>query len=564
MISDENRQRNPTKSAPSGVSLLALACLTFVIALSRLPAAIGALSGFVINNDEMIMSFTVLDRFLGVPPAFLSWPGGTLQLSALPAVAGYLLTSMHGKFTIAVFVHQLSEAYRQPWKILFIVRCVVAVVSSFGFSTLLYPLARWGVSRVVAVVCIVYFATLPEIWLHSQMAVPDALSLGLGCAGIAAFEFLPPLRGGALSAGICAGLALAAKLTVLPLLPFQLASREMTKKGFAKAAALFAGATIVAFCFAAPYVWTDPLRFAKAVLGNLAREGVPSGPIHSIGRILRLATPALNLMFIPGAYALIRAKRLVALAGATLTLAIVVFLTGRAGVVYDRYFLVALVPMVIVAALGVEWCAEKSQQFWPTRGRLVALGCLVAAGGTLTAHNTWAYVASIRESRSMGESRIALCNRLLSTDPGSTLIVPKDGSLLFERVAGFASSASLEVLASRIPRTPEAIAQFTAPTGLPRSAAFALASALNNQEQILAAHFCVWAFPGNRGGAELLLYSTNDLERLRFGLLSLEEAKTIFQNRKNCDLVLDGSSVGLLSEERFGDYVLLTKHSAEP
>src|SRR2546430_15945368 len=90
-----------------------LAALVFV---TRLPGALHAISGVLLNEDELIMTFTVLDRFLGVPPAFLSWPGGTLQLLGLPVALANLIYGMGFGFSAANFMAQLAQAYRDPWR----------------------------------------------------------------------------------------------------------------------------------------------------------------------------------------------------------------------------------------------------------------------------------------------------------------------------------------------------------------------------------------------------------------------------------------------------------------
>jgi hypothetical protein len=241
----------------------------------------------------------------------------------------------------------------------------------------------------------------------------------------------------------------------------------------------------------------------------------------------------------------------------------VVLLTVRAGVVYNRYFLVASIPIAMVAAAGAELCFRRAEFWWPSRGRLFSIAVLLVAAGVLISVNTRAYAVALSAPQAGHRTLVALLQRLESLDPSYAVIVPRDGSLFAERLCGSASSQSLEALAGRVPHTPEAIAQFTSGVGLQQEAAYALAPTLNNQEQIVSAHFYIWAYPRNRRGVELFLYGLNDGERARFGLLSIPEAKSLAQTRRPSAFVIEANNSGardLSGAERFGDYLLWINH----
>ena len=67
--------------------------VALLLVLVRLPGGVLVLEGAILNTDETEMTFSVLDRFLGLPSTSLAWPGGTLQLLSLPVVAVDFLCS---------------------------------------------------------------------------------------------------------------------------------------------------------------------------------------------------------------------------------------------------------------------------------------------------------------------------------------------------------------------------------------------------------------------------------------------------------------------------------------
>jgi hypothetical protein len=535
--------------------------LAMVIVLTRIPGVILARKGMLFNGDELIMTLTVLDRFLGVPPAFLSWPGGTLQLLGLPVAVADFLLGMHFKVSYTGFMDQLNHAYREPWHFLFLLRCVVAVVSSLGFALLILPMVRLGVGRAVGAVCILCLCTLPQVWIHSQMAANDALAIGLGCMAAAALSARDCDARHFILAGLLVGLGCAAKITVVPLAAFVLAlGLERTKNPW-QGLFMFTVFVALGFAFACPYVWTDPVRFAKSVLGNLGRSGEPMGLIGSFMHLTRVVSPVLLLLACLGGYRLLEQKSWKTVLGAVLVVAAILRITSRAGVVFDRYYLVAVIPVTVLAAMGLQSVANQlARQPWKgakaiTYAMVIAIGLVVCGAGT--AH----YVRGLQDSLNSFRECQALDSRLKSLGDEYTIIMPLESFAYLRGAIGRVSSKSLEDLAQHIPKNPEFIAEFAGKGGVPMEVAYGLASTLNNQEQILSAQLYALAYPRNRRGYELKLFHAEEMTDNRFGILDVAQAVSLFNQTTPCALVLEQGMDGPAAPGagEFGNYRLWIK-----
>src|SRR6185369_12840525 len=81
------------------------------------------------------------------------------------------------------------------------------------------------------------------------------------------------------------GLAIASKVTVIPLVPFVvlLVLDGRPARVAVKTLGVFLGAAFVGCVVGCPYVWTDPIRLAKTIVGNASRKGAPPGLVHTLG-----------------------------------------------------------------------------------------------------------------------------------------------------------------------------------------------------------------------------------------------------------------------------------------
>ena len=105
---------------------LPIALAASFIMLSRVPGGLLVDRWVIFNVDELEMTLSSLDRFLGVPSTSLAWPGGSLQMLAIPMI----LIDLRFPVTQDGFVAYLSHLYREPWHTVRLMRLLVIFVSS--------------------------------------------------------------------------------------------------------------------------------------------------------------------------------------------------------------------------------------------------------------------------------------------------------------------------------------------------------------------------------------------------------------------------------------------------
>ena len=185
--------------------------LAVAVLLTRAPFLGRDQPGLVWTIDEIEMSLTTLDRWLGVPHTGEHWSGASLQLVLEPVVAGSFL--IEHTPTISRLIDWLSRQYRSPWHVVWLARVLIALVSSLGLASLFAAGRRSGAPVAIAMVLLV--ASVPEIWSEAVMATPGGFAVGwlafaIAVAGSRASD------GAALAAGVCMGVAVAARTTVAP------------------------------------------------------------------------------------------------------------------------------------------------------------------------------------------------------------------------------------------------------------------------------------------------------------------------------------------------------------
>ena len=119
---------------------LVVGLLALVILASRIPGVSPPETGVLFNVDELEMTLSVLDRFLGVPSTSLAWPGASLQLLSMPLLLVHYMVGTAYPISQEGFVGYLAHSYREPWQAVALVRGTVAVVSSIGLALLYLPL----------------------------------------------------------------------------------------------------------------------------------------------------------------------------------------------------------------------------------------------------------------------------------------------------------------------------------------------------------------------------------------------------------------------------------------
>lgn len=257
----------------AGAYLLAL--------LSRLPALLVPPSAFFYNLDELDLSLSCLDRFLGSPSTILMEPSSILQFLYLPVSAidyvlkfGIPASLDRASAGLAVYI---SQACTDPRHTVFLARLIVVLITSAAPLLVYWISRRLGASRLLGVICAAAVSIHPAFYRQSVMAAGDSVAVTLALAAIAcvlgpAKPWRAALTGFLCAAAVAAKIAVAS-LAALPLLLLLFEDPGIRFSRRLKDAALFCSALAAGFVFWCPYIWTDPVRFAKAVGGNINKPG---------------------------------------------------------------------------------------------------------------------------------------------------------------------------------------------------------------------------------------------------------------------------------------------------
>jgi len=455
----------------------------------RLPALLFAPRGFLYNVDELAMTLRSLDRFLGVPAVALAWPGSTLTLLSLPAFLADFLVASHlpRNFTqsLSLFAGYLSHAYADPRHSVLLMRWTVALVSSLCPLLAYYIGVKLSKSRFMGLACALLVSFQPTFYQQSVMATGDAVSITLGFAAILCLLRQTDLHSATLAGFLFSG-ALAAKITVasLILLPLLLILVDGSLDSLRERGASllrFCGSLMVGFMLWCPYVWTDPMRLAKSVLGNATKPG--SAP--SLNAFLALWSDAMGMTFsvltllaLAGGICLILFRQHTRLVAASFAaqIAILTPLFFHATTAYPRYFLPILPCVLILLAAG--FCIFDSERTRVGRWRLPALALMLLAGLTMCGE-TCARELSLR-----GPDELASAVNVIESLPKTTtLFLPEEAVSTFR--VPFSQQARQEMLehARRVLESEDRVINFAEVRGIPPAAAEVFLWSFNEEEQ---------------------------------------------------------------------------------
>jgi hypothetical protein len=338
-----------------------IALLIIISAAIRLPFLIIPPRDGLYNVDELSLALTTLDRWLGLPSMSLAWPAAPSQmLITLILAPQFLLTLAHDR-TLGQYAIHLFALYENPSVIIVTLRslsCVAAIVSAVSLFRILRDLSSdCGIALPLAVL----WTSLSLFTQLSLTGTSDALSV-MFCCLTTMWLFGQPAR--PLLAGLAAAAAISSKVTIAlwmgPLIIAALFALGVATSApqFARLAARFAGAALGGLLFFLPFVWTDPLRSLKAIMGNVvAHTGshIPNLKIAFLpilpGHLVLLGLLSLALV----AAWMIRDSReqryrIIALA---LLMTATTLLLMR-GFTYWRYACGAIVPAGILSAVSVR------------------------------------------------------------------------------------------------------------------------------------------------------------------------------------------------------------------
>jgi hypothetical protein len=522
--------------------------LFVAILLARLPLALLARHRLFLGADELELTLTAADRFLGVPHTADQWPGTANHLLLLPVFAANYV--VHSRFAIspASFVNYLSHFYRDPWRVFLLARLLVTAIASFGLAMLLPNLARRVGSIAVAAGGLLLLATVPRLAIVGSAAFGTGTGLGFACLAIAvaltpagAGQFEPYVT---LAAGLLGGLALAGRNLVAPVLPLVLALVAQRNKSPWRAVLVFCLAAGIGFMFACPQVWIEPIRWAKENLGNYQKPGAPIG-LRAAARLCALSLPPwLLILFLAGGVGLTKQRAWFVLGGTALgVLAMIVLASGAASVPL-RYYDSMTILTGVVACLGLGPLVA-SYLSGDRAGRLawrhVLVGVLAALILAVNAQGTYADLAATFDTRvesvfaSNGEteafrSAIRACSH-------RSVLVPLDLQYWANDLASAQSLRATADHANAALRGGDSMVGFTARYGLDSAVTTALADDFNEKEQAFVARYRIMAAGDGHGDVDVAFYSRPEVAR-RYGLLTTDEAFSAFREGRYDALVI--------------------------
>jgi hypothetical protein len=305
------------------------------------------------NVDELEMSFSAADRFTGIPPTSLAWPGGFLQLLGTPIVIVRWLVSS-GSLSPSSFADFISNEYRNPWNLVFSIRLLVTLIYSLGISALVYTLLD-EVHQIGVFAAFMLFASTPEMWQYSHMAVGNAASIGLAAGAVSMGLRRPIGNLSGVGAGLLFGLAMATKITILLTAPLVLAVAMSTSERPRSEVLRWTLGASAGFVLACPYLWVDPVRLAKSIVGNALRPGTPVGFTGASARAVGIIGIPLLASGVVGMYERTRNHDYMIVLGGVMSSFLILISVSSSSFVFDRYFLPLSLLFAYFSAYGFSY-----------------------------------------------------------------------------------------------------------------------------------------------------------------------------------------------------------------
>ncbi len=483
--------------------IASLAGLSVASLVSRLPLILHPPAGFYYNHDELSVTFAALDRFLGLPATLLMLPASLLQFLYLPLFLTDMavrrgLPAGAGAF-LAELSAQLSQAYAEPRHAVTLMRCLVVAITCAAPALAYGVVEASGASAGAALLGAALVFVNPVFLQQSVMAAADAVAPTLALAAVLCllktrwggnFQY----AGFLLAAGLASRITLAgfAAVPILYLLFHGGTSDGSVRR---KGVIRFCLGLILGFLFWCPYVWTDPVRMAKALYGNFNR---PESYVD-LGAFAQVAwqgmgagaCAAWTVLFAAGCWMALRYRPALGAAAVAGTALMCVPLLLRSSTVVPRYFLPLLPCMVILWAV----VAGKPQPH-PFLRKMI-FGALAFSAATMAVECVWRE----REVRKPIELDEAL--RIITTLPNGTNVYLPDWLLAEGRIQ--LPRDACERLRAKLSGATSVI-RFAEGRGIPREAAESLLTDFNEKEQAEAARLAMVCRSAPESSQSVFLY----------------------------------------------------------
>ena len=315
------------------------------------------------SEDELILALSSLDHFLGLPPTQLQWPATPLQLIGVLIYVPKFLFSLLFDHSLEHYARTLFGYYSDPSSVIQMFRVISALSAAASVAVIFMIVYEVSLNLLASVLIAAAVSVLPLFVELSLTARPDAVSV-LFCTLCARWLIRSPVR--PILAAVIAAAAVVSKInTVVWIFPILCAGiagytfRHRPNELF-KTLMPAIGAGLISVLFLFPYLWSDPLRVAKAMIANVlgvTREGIPRLEIFTFDLPGELILASLLILSAVGGFAAMKDKEWrwlgVSLA---VSMSIAIVAIWWLQFAYWRYALGAIVPMaVLVAFLAKSW-----------------------------------------------------------------------------------------------------------------------------------------------------------------------------------------------------------------
>jgi hypothetical protein len=524
-----------------------LAAIFLVSLLGRLPLLLHPPAAFFYSPDELDLTFAAVDRFLGLPSTVLMEPSSFLQFLFLPVFLADMVIRgglpLSSASLLSQLSSQLSQAYADPHHVVLMMRALVALLSCAG-PVLAYCITETlSESKWAGVLSAAFVSFKPVFLQRSVMAASDAVGITLVLASVLC---LLKMEGGGkfhyagflLAAGMASKITVASFASVLFVL-LLIDDRIATWSERTKSLVRFCMGLIFGFLFWCPYVWTDPIRMAKAVYGTINRPGsyfdlkaFTEGWWQGMGAGFSIVW---LVLFVAGCWVVFRYRRPIGLAAAAGSVLICAPLALRATITSPWYFLPLLPCMVLL--LGVV-AGENNRLFSSRSGIRNSMYVFLTIMATLMAAESVGREREVREPDELTEAVKAI----QSMPRGTVLYVPQE---LFTHARIRLPRGACERVRERLRGKlldMTGVIQFMENRGMPRKAAEVLVTSFNEDEQAAAAHMAIACRSAPGDLLSVYLYYTPQDFAIERSLadMGLESALERARTSKNSAILVEG------------------------
>jgi Dolichyl-phosphate-mannose-protein mannosyltransferase len=323
----------------------------------RLPFVLVPPSPNGLNNvDELALALSVVDRWLGLPPINLCGPGLPLQFFTFVAFAPEFLWSIATDPSLVRLSDTIARHYDDPSSLILTMRLISSIGGAVAalFAYLIVRKLAKDTFAALAVAIIVTF--LPISMQQSLVGTNDMIALMFAMAaayGLVSTPAKPILVGLASAAVVATKVPLAVWLVPVFVGGAIFVYEQQGGRALLSAIARCVGAGAIGLVLFDPYLWLEPVRSIKAVVGNVlahTNSSVPDFAIFSAvvpGKAVLIGLIAATLVATLMAW---KDRRRLALIALGLIVAALFAFFWRSGFDYWRYMLGALVPGIVLFA----------------------------------------------------------------------------------------------------------------------------------------------------------------------------------------------------------------------